>query len=467
MRLSSAITVAALTALTQVTPAISPLGAARAQIADGLTPQDGQAPQATAPAKRPALRRLEELLARVDPLGGDADFGGVTMTDVPLLPEAEANARLTDIARAASLRLAPATGIDVAYFPSQRPELAPVHEAFERGRYLDHMLGVVDRELALPTTLRVVMADCGQVNAAYLNGRGTLVVCHEVVASFVDQFRPRYANDPAGLGKAVVSATVFTTLHEVGHALVELLRLPILGNEEDAADRIAAVYLLRDPDIGADRALAAADATGAMASIDWDTHPMGTQRRYNIMCLALGALNDPRLSMVGEDDFNKNRLPGCASEHVRARESLDRLLAPHYRWKKQSSRLDALLLKAGPPSPTAPLAPPTGWKDAFHEGLAHHRKVLEAVSAIVKGGGTDDDVALWMVRYIQANQATMASLRSVLTGLRQDVRQRLATDHIFEAWDLIVVRKDLYDAHRSTMELPVVRAFFDLVPIRW
>lgn len=420
---------------------------------------------------RPVLRRLEDLLAaQPDPLGGDADLRGVTMVGVPLLPEAEANQRLNDVAKIAALRITPATGIDIAYFASARPELAPVHDAFERGRYLDHMLGVIDRELALPTTLRVVMADCGQVNAAYLNGRGTLVVCHEVVASFVDQFRARYANDPAGLGKAVVSATVFTTLHEVGHALVELLRLPILGNEEDAADRIAAVYLLRDPDIGADRALAAADATGAMASIDWDVHPMGTQRRYNIMCLALGALNDPRIAMVGEDDFNKNRLRGCPAEHERARESLDRLLAPHYRWKKQNPRLEALVLGLGPtapPAPTVPLAPPGGWKDPFHEGLGHHRKVLEAIAAIVKAGGNDDEVALWMVRYIQANQATMASLRSVLTGLRSDVRQRLATDHIFEAWDLIVVRKDLFDAHRSTMELPVVRAFFDLVPIRW
>ena len=424
----------------------------------------------TLPAQLPAPRLVppSELFGRAapDPLGTDADFRAATVVGVPLFgSRADAAARLEAIH--AEVSAIPArSSIEVIYLPSQRPELAPIHDAFAAGRYLDPVLGVVARELELPVPLRVVMADCGNVNAVYMGGTATLVVCHEVVAAFVDQFRPRFGADRAALGKAVVSATVFTTLHEVGHALIELLRLPVLGNEEDAADRIAAVYLLRDPDVGADRALAAASATGALASFDWDVHPMGAQRRYNVMCLALGALNDPRLEATGETDFNAHRLPGCPAEFETARSALDRLLSPHYAWRR-APRLHALLIGSPAANTRAPLAPPGGWRDPYAEALAYHARLLDGVQTILADGGDAEAVALYVVRFIQANQRKMSALRAVLTGIVQARRKALATDHIFEIFDLLKLRKELRDAHPDVLGLGVVQTFFDLVPVKW
>ncbi|MCA9517857.1 MAG: hypothetical protein KC635_23115 [Myxococcales bacterium] len=403
---------------------------------------------------------------RLDPSGADAVFAGATLAGAPLLAtEAEANARLEAI-RLAVAGTPARSAIDVTYLPSASPALAPIHDAFAAGRYLDRALAVVAKELALPAPLRVVMADCGSVNAAYLNGRATLVVCHEVVAKFVDQFRPRYGADAAALGEAVVSATVFTTLHEVGHALIELLRLPVLGNEEDAADRIAAVYLLRDPATGAGRALAAADATGALASVDWDVHPFGAQRRYNVLCLTLGALNDPRLSAIGEDDFNDNRLPGCPAEFEAAKDALASLLRPWLR-RAPTPRLDALRA-SGPPAAdlNAPLAPPGGFADPVAEGLAYQDKVLRTLGAILANGGSADDCALYLVRYIKANQRGMSSLRAVLGAMPAGQRDALATKHVLAAFDVLSKKRALNLAHPDVYGLDVVRAFFEMTAVR-
>jgi len=38
----------------------------------------------------------------------------------------------------------------------------------------------------------------------------------------------------------------FTLLHEFGHLLIEELKLPVLGMEEDAADRLAIIVMMRE-----------------------------------------------------------------------------------------------------------------------------------------------------------------------------------------------------------------------------
>src|SRR4029078_13036153 len=43
---------------------------------------------------------------------------------------------------------------------------------------------------------------------------------------------------------AVLSTTRFVLHHELGHALVDLLNLPVTGKEEDAVDQLATVVLL-------------------------------------------------------------------------------------------------------------------------------------------------------------------------------------------------------------------------------
>ena len=52
------------------------------------------------------------------------------------------------------------------------------------------------------------------------------------------------ATDVDALEFYVLANAQFTLLHELGHALIHTLKLPVLGREEDAADTLAIAGLL-------------------------------------------------------------------------------------------------------------------------------------------------------------------------------------------------------------------------------
>ena len=110
---------------------------------------------------------------------------------------------------------------------------------------------------------------------------------------------------------------------------------------------------------------------------------------------------------------------------------------------------------------------PGGWGDPYAEALAYHAKLLSGVQAVLASGGDTEACALFVIRYIHANQRKMSALRAVLTGLVQARRKALTTDHIFEIFDLLKLRKEMRGEHPDVLGLDVVQAFFDLVPVRW
>ena len=84
-----------------------------------------------------------------------------------------------------------------------------------------------------------------------------------------------------------------------GHAVNDLLNLPVLGREEDSADQIAGFIMLQ---FGKDVARIAIKGTAyswlTFAREDrpvyWDTHSTPAQRFYNFLCIGYGG--DPRHS---------------------------------------------------------------------------------------------------------------------------------------------------------------------------
>ena len=46
---------------------------------------------------------------------------------------------------------------------------------------------------------------------------------------------------------AFIGPFVDTLLHEAGHAMFDMLKVPVLGREEDAADQVAAYFVLQFP----------------------------------------------------------------------------------------------------------------------------------------------------------------------------------------------------------------------------
>ncbi len=126
--------------------------------------------------------------------------------------------------------------------------------------------------------------------------------------------------------------TIFMIYHELGHALIDLLRLPVFGREEDAADVLGVVLSEK---INSEKEhqfilLAAADNFAKMAKSAerdgdepalWDTHGLDLQRYYTLVCLYYGADPKGRRQVAKDRRLPEGRRETCAEEFRLAEES--------------------------------------------------------------------------------------------------------------------------------------------------
>lgn len=118
--------------------------------------------------------------------------------------------------------------------------------------------------------------------------------------------------------------------HEVGHALIDVLDLPVLGREEDAADTLSALLIDRFWQEDAAVELVYANALGFLIYADaaeggdagyWGAHSLDMQRYYNLVCLFFGANPDERADVADDLNLPPERRESCPEEWEMASDS--------------------------------------------------------------------------------------------------------------------------------------------------
>ena len=144
---------------------------------------------------------------------------------------------------------------------------------------------------------------------------------------------PLFAQEASEAQIAFVEGNVLSIFyHEFGHALVDVLQLPVLGQEEDAVDHLSIVltHEMWEEDMARDTAWAAAlswrmsaDETGTLVEDESyaGVHGLDLQRHYTTVCLFYGANPETREDFVTEFALPADRAEGCADEYALAAES--------------------------------------------------------------------------------------------------------------------------------------------------
>lgn len=136
----------------------------------------------------------------------------------------------------------------------------------------------------------------------------------------------------------VAGNTLFAVNHEIAHALIDQLDLPVLGREEDAADAYAALAMLPEPPTPLADALLLAAANGWLfyaetAPIDQlsyiDSHPLDEQRFYRTACLIVGSDIEGFYDYGLDVGLTEERIEECPELWRNTRRGWERLLAPH------------------------------------------------------------------------------------------------------------------------------------------
>lgn len=199
----------------------------------------------------------------------------------------------------------PAPELKFEYLPPTTPGV--VGAPADHVARMQLLVDMLELQLRLPTSLKISYRECGTANAYYRPWAKTVLICHELW----DKRRALYlatGHAREMIDRRLRNAMTFTAFHELGHALHDVLELPLLGSHEDAVDDLATLWMIR---LGVgDSASHAAYGHHLRArqpeyAVDaWDEHSGGGQRAYAIACLLYGS--DPARYM---DVFERMAIP--------------------------------------------------------------------------------------------------------------------------------------------------------------
>ncbi len=207
----------------------------------------------------------------------------------------------------------------------------------QRTQSMERLLLGVNQILFLPEPLTVNQQECGMVNAYYSPADRQIVMCYELVDYFLNLYASQ--NDPSAppVEISTAGALAFVLWHEIGHALVDILDVPVLGREEDAVDQFSTV-LLAQSDIGQVAAQSAAiwfyvsSQQQDYADIPyWGEHSLDLQRFYSIICLLYGSSPSDYAGLMQELNIPERRQFMCQAEYAEAWENWKEIIGPYVR----------------------------------------------------------------------------------------------------------------------------------------
>ncbi|WFT81772.1 MULTISPECIES: DUF4344 domain-containing metallopeptidase [unclassified Methylobacterium] len=228
--------------------------------------------------------------------------------------------------------------IRVVYDRPVQAEALAIYRDLKGRRVLEELRNIIGVRLPRPLTLKFSACD-GEVNAWYAPESRLVTICYEYVRDVQD--RAPKETPQAGVARhaAVFGPIALVVLHETGHALYDLLDVPVLGREEDAADQFAAMVLLELPPAQARpiidgiahhfRSHAAEEQ--AEEAVLADDHSLAFQRLYNLLCLAYGADRRAFGYLVEGGALPRARAAQCGAEYDLAAYSLRKLFRRHLR----------------------------------------------------------------------------------------------------------------------------------------
>ena len=226
----------------------------------------------------------------------------------------------------------------VEHLDVETPRYKEIDRQVKADKLLELAAEKLNRALILPHDIVLRTKDCKEVNAFYDATDRSVTMCYELMEHFYRAFKSTGESDEKAYAK-MSDAVRFVFLHEIAHALIDQYKLPIAGNEEDAADRCSAYINLKElGEEGVRAVFAAADAfeieskqsTNSKRNMA-DEHLLREQRFYNSLCMIYGSNPSKHSNIVSDGYLPKERAVRCESEFQRNVDSWVNLLEP---WRK-------------------------------------------------------------------------------------------------------------------------------------
>jgi hypothetical protein len=237
---------------------------------------------------------------------------------------------------AASKKAIQRTKIAVEYKPAAEAKHRPLEESVRTMRVLEAAAQIISPvRLPRQLTLRILPCD-GDVNAYYEDD--AIRVCYEYLEAMLARFTEQDVPPGTTRRNLIMGAAADVLFHEFGHAVFDMLEIPVFGREEDAADQFSAYLMLRFTGDDAFHLIAGAafwfvqeqKASPPPGLEDYaNEHGLPAQRFFNYICLAYGM--NPKLfaTVIDQGKLTKRRAEGCDGEYRQVDRAFRRLIGPY------------------------------------------------------------------------------------------------------------------------------------------
>jgi Putative metallopeptidase len=231
--------------------------------------------------------------------------------------------------------------VSIEYVPPSNSDFQQLYTLLMDRHALEAIQEILS-PLRLPEQLSIRTTECGVLNSWYRReNKPTVTICYEFLKHILNSL----PNETTAAGLTSTDAAVgqffFVTLHEVGHATFDILRVPIFGNEETAADNFATFIMLQFGGGQARRLIDGAAWAWRAYLGDYrrnpvvptriaafaDDHGLPQQRFYNLLCLAFGA--NPEEFANAESYLPPTRSSRCWHEYQTMARAFDQQIGPH------------------------------------------------------------------------------------------------------------------------------------------
>ncbi|GAA2799103.1 DUF4344 domain-containing metallopeptidase [Saccharopolyspora taberi] len=214
------------------------------------------------------------------------------------------------------------------------PTFTGARDLLQRSGVLEELAADVDDRILVPTDIPIVAMECGESNAYYDPELHRIELCYELV----DEFRTSFSagGEPADeVNRDVLGTVAETYVHELAHALIDVLDLPFTGREEDVADQLASYWLINNTRGGPDLVLSAAESYRLTAqstapedlAFD-DPHSLDIQRYTNHLCYLYGSDDERFGYLVDSGELPEDRAANCGDEYDQLVRGWENLLRP-------------------------------------------------------------------------------------------------------------------------------------------
>ncbi|MGL6039934.1 MAG: DUF4344 domain-containing metallopeptidase [Deefgea sp.] len=230
----------------------------------------------------------------------------------------------------------------VTYTPPNDENLKPYYELLKKNKALEHAAKTAEL-LKWPTPITLETKQCNEANAMYLPGEARVIMCYEIFKDLAEKVEAQLGHhDQKYRDDIKKHAAIFLFRHELSHAIFDIFKIPLIGNEEIAADAVALHYSLEQKDTAeVKKVLQGAkfyfmrrnENFGDDTRYDFgafsDIHPLSEQRYFNMLCYTYAKYPEHAEFLVKQELLPQGRADYCPREWDQLQYGVQRLIRPY------------------------------------------------------------------------------------------------------------------------------------------